>query len=761
MSKATAKLGGVTLAATLPVVWRLTTGTAPYQTVLAVHKSQWQQLRDRRGEDLTLEIVDSRGVMTSVRKVNVLHEVASESPNRVNFVVSDLRWRWNYPIVTRDYNVPRKTGVKSVLYPTTPAGPSVEIPSFDYLSYSLKDGKEVWSAKEVLVDVLELLNDALEDGEGGEGFTHFVESFPIEEGGEFSVQNLLLRDRGDIALGKAIGQIPGADIYVNLSGEVVVFDGADLDATEDYRQSLPPSTWDGDKDVLIDKAAIRPKTVEVFYTREVECVFDHEDNYPITGTSAARSLTGSEPYLDNVVSTVDLETTVSEFDPVQGKTVTKTVPPGTWVTFKGWLEAMNEDRPEGSMPWTFDTIRAHWFSGNMDAVLGARGSDLDEEANIALRVQMIKQHFRQTFRINPRYARSVRQLLAVRVAWIDPVSGTRAPATSWGQFCIVPSVKAYMAKRKEFVGPLLPGETNAGLFRNIDSLAPSRSGSRSVVTTPPSPAKVTILDRDLGVFRLDWVASPFGLTQGFVPCHLVDGKGDTRVATRDLSEQDKSPLMAGAKIVEGTNGIFLRKTSELKVLLTLVPNSPNNERQFHREVVGVEDIDPLFRSELRLQEGKGPTLQVYVPPGELTALFAWAEDETARTTVGELLGLDEESEEAGLEGPELPGFLAINVDQQLGDRHLVLHARSVAAEAIAAFADSRQGIVTTRLVDNASENLKIEGNVRGLTVRMERAPSGKVSTVHDFSGQPRPTSRFALLPDSVRTVVLGIVNRDQ
>lgn len=737
--KARITIGGVQLAGTQAVAWKFVGGVAPYTTTFSVHRAAWERLRGVVGRPLTLEIVDSRGVSTKVEQVYILHEAPSDTPHRVSFVVADKRWKWAYKLIARDFNMPRKTGDRTA-FNTVPIEAQTVVDKYDFLSYSL-DGERRWTAQRAVEEVLRLL-----EPQGAAGTTSFrIESFPIREtsgrgdAGEFTLQGVSLRDSGDVALSRLLSYVPGADVYIDAKGSAVLFDATDLDAVEQYFRQLPPTTYAGEAAAWVDRVHIRPGSVIVHYQREVECLFRFSDDYG-GGTQATPNR--SEPFLENVLPTVDPTTTISDFDPESGQVVQKQVPPGTWVPVNRWLAAMDATRPADSFPWTFDTIRRHWLKGDLDGVLGARGLDLAPTANVALRVQALKQHFRQTFRINRRYMERVRDILAVRVALLDPVTGARAPAAVWAQACSVPSTKGkYMASRSRD-----PERTK--VFLNLDYIAPSEAGT-PIVQTPPGPAAVNILDHELGIFRVEWILSPYGLVESFLPCHLVqEGSSGVPVSiTRDLALQDDKPVGAAMKVESGTNGIFLRDTLHLAVLLTIVPAAPNNERQFHRIEVEADNVAPLFRREFRIKDGQGPPLEVFIPPGEATARFAWANDAAATSTIQQLLGLNDQAA-VGLAG-DLSGFVLINEQ-----RHLQGHSASVAAELLTPFADNVQGQMATRVPD---DGLRLVGNMAGAVVRVAIAPSAKVDAVHQFPGQQRQISRFAVMPESTRQIVLGTI----
>lgn len=737
--KAVVKLGNVALAATTGIAWRFVGGTAPYSTVFEVHHSKWNRLKDQIGEPLQLKITDSRDNTITIEQVYILHEVQSSTPSQRAFMVADKRWKWGYKLMTRDYNMPRKTGDRTALN-TVPVETQTVVDKYDYLPYSLhgEQQERKWTAREIVEDVLE----ELEGDDGGTG-GYVIESFPIKDTsggnntGDFAVQNVTLRDAGDIALARALSYVPGADVYINAEGKAVVYDSTDLDDLEAYYQNLPLATYAGDKVVWVDRKQIRPGKVIVHYQRELELMVEFEDDYS-GGTSAAPI--SSAPFIENVCPTVDPETELEgEYDPELNQSPPKTVPAGTWVEMSVLLEAWDNDRPDGSLPWTFDTIKRHWLKGDLEGVLGARGLDLDSEANIAMRVQALRQHFRQSFRINRRFMERTRSLRAIRVGMLDPVTGARAPAAVWGQACIIPSTKGkYMAARGT------DDLSKLKVYRNVDYLAKGAQGN--ILQASPGPTRVNIVDEELGIFRLDWVVSPYGTTESFIPSKLVGENGAAKSVVRNLASQDDEPMGPAMVVESGSNGIFLADKMQYKAILTVVPSAPNNAKQFHKVEVEASDIATIFQSEFHIKDGEGPDLNLFVPPGEATARFALENDATAFGTVQDLFGLRNSE---GLEGPDLPGYVLMNEE-----RYLTGHAKSLAAESIASFADNPMGTLVTRMPDSG---IKLKGGMASAAVRVAPAGSAKVDAAHVFPGQQRQISRLAVMPESTRQMVLGIV----
>ena len=770
--KAKVTLGGVALVAHTGVTWRFQTGVAPYQTVMTAYKKDWDdRLESQRGQALELVIEDARGASMTIKQVWILHQLPSSGPNVVSFVVSDLRWRWPYRLVSRDYNIPKKTGNRTALQ-SVPVEQQVTVDEYQYRAYSLNDKKR-WTSKDAIEDILKELDKA-DDIPGspgsGAGGGYKIDSFPIdsgsEEDGQFTIQNVMLRDQGDVALARMLGYVPGAEVWIDPDGKATVIDGTDLDATERYVKDLPPVTWDGETSVTVERRYIRPKDVFVYYQREIEMLLEYSDDYT-GGTSADPPQ--NAPYLENVLPTTDPETTLSEYDPeINQITPRENVPPGTWVEVGKWLVSMNEIRPTGSLPWTFETIALHWQTGNLDAVLGGTGiymehdGSIEEERNrdnVAMRIQALKTHFRQTFRLSRRYTERLRDLQPVRAALLDPVTGARAPASVWGQACIVPSKKGLLVSSHK-------DAEKVGYFRNIDMLKPSREQNKNIIETAAGPTRVIILDQDLGIMRIEWIASPYGTVESITPCNLVNNGNQPAVPQRNLAVQDDQPVGVGMRIEEGTNEIKLSPRLTFKVLLTVVPCAPNNLDQFYQRRVTSGDVADIFRNEFRIQGGVGPQMHIFVPPGELTARFAWKDDKEARQTLETVMGIvdqptPENSQTGGSGGAGgnadssdeenggLKGFVLTNADPEIKQ-----HSQAVAAEALVPFADAVQGRVAGVMPD---KGLKIVGNMSGAMVHVAAAPSAKVSVLHEFPGQQKLVSRMAMLPESARHLILGTI----
>ena len=117
-----------------------------------------------------------------------------------------------------------------------------------------------------------------------------------------------------------------------------------------------------------------------------------------------------------------------------------------------------------------------------------------------------------------------------------------------------------------------------------------------------------------------------------------------------------------------------------------------------------------------------------------------------------MLGLNtDDPTEAGVEeGEYLPGYALIN-----RERELLANADAIAASELAAFADSRQGVVATIVPSNGK--LDLTGNIAGTSVQVTAAPTATVLAIHELPGRQQQLDRFALLPQAARQLILRLL----
>lgn len=755
--KAIVTIGRVPVAAIGTIVWKLQSGIAPYMATFTVSNKVWKaKLKHKKGSPVELMIIDSYGTMTKIEDLTIMYEAPSRSPNTTSFVVADRRWKWDRSLIVRDYNLSKRTGDINFDEKTLPIENKVPIPKYDYRPFSLKDGTEVWGAKDILEDILEQLEGPENGGNGSKRYK--IDS--VAPSGEFSVQNVSLSDPGSLALQRILAFIPGTEVYINMKGDAVVFNAVDMKGGEKYLKKLPPSTWEGDKHEFIDYGKIRPGGVNVYYEREVEIVCEYNDDFA-TGTQI--SLLKDDLWCENVIPTVYPKTEIEYYDPEEDTTIKVEVPPGTWVPVKDWLKAHDKIKPDGALPWTFKTLRIFWLNANLEGLLigtNLRGVGIPDKTNVLQAIRVLKEHFRQTFRISRRYMERFRDVKPFRVAMLDPITGARQQATVWGQMTVAPTNKGTMICTRD-------NKERAGTYYLIDSmpalLTEPEIKTANLVETDPGPQKMVFLDREIGIFRLESSESSYGTYGTSIPGFLTGADGRTpNIPIRDLGQQDNQgvSLGAGMRLGNGTNEFVLPYKYKFRVMFTMIPGSPNNKARMHKEVVTLDEIKKFYEGKVPIKKGFGPILEVFVPASEATARLAWKDDKLAEKSIAELIGLNEEDPtKGGIEDdPDTPDFNEANRPQGFiivnTQRELWSHSRAVAAEIMSVFIDGTQGRIATRV---PKDGIELKGNMRGTSIQVEGSPSSKTLAIHEFRGRSNPISRLALFPESARKIVLGIV----
>jgi len=759
VQKATVSLGGTMLAAVGSIVWKYTTGVHPYTSTMSVHEKNWEKLKAKKGQPISLVITNGYGVKTEIKKLYILEEVPSQKPHLVSFIVADSRWKWDRKIIIRDYNMSKRTGDVDFDNVTIPVDNKASIPKYDYRPFSLQHGEFVWRAKDCLEDFLEAMmpRDFSGGGAGEKGYK--IDS--LAPSGEFTIQNISLSDPGNLALQRLLSFIPGTSVWMDGEGIARIFNSMDTDASDTFIKGLPPSTWDGEKHQLIERMKIRPSAINVYYEREWELLLQYEDDLQ-EGTSA--SPVEDEPWVENVIPTVFEKTTVFVYDYEEKKIVERTVPPGTWVNAKEWLRVHNEllgpGAITGAMPWTFKTLRVFWIKGDLEGrLLGSEKRGVQGEkdtTNARQAIAALREHFRTTFMISRRWMERIRDIKAVRVALLDPVTGTRQVSSVWGELTVAPTTKGTMMHPR-----YEKGKEKTAMYYQIDSYPEE---GQNAVKVPPGPERLSFVDKEAGVFKISAGNGTYGTYNAVIPGHTEDAQGNHNVAIFDLGAQDEDGVAIGAgmRLQNGTNEFLLPRKYRFLAMVTIVPGSPNNKNRMHVEHVDHEKIAEMYDGRVKIERGEGPELDIFIPAAELTARYAWRFDEKAKASSIQLLGLDDDDPTTGGlrddpettkqdEGRYPPGMQWINEQREIWD-----HSRAVAAEAYSHFIDATQGRIATRVPDGNAK-FGLTGNMSGATISVDGAPSAKVKVISEFAGRVNPVSRLALMPESARKVVLGIV----
>ena len=389
MSPPRATLGGIPLTNAGPVAWNQTTGATPPMQTFVIHDSQWDAMEALFGTAVDLVITSETAPELRWTGLYPLREVVTRLPMHRAVVVSDIRWKWAREVYIKSFNVPRKTGERTIKN-GSPIEIAVDYDLFGYAYASLKpdgDTRRKWTAFDCIRDVLENVT-----GKVGGGFS--ILGMSLLNLPEISIEALEVAENADHAIDRMIRLVPQAMITVDKNGDAIVFDGTDREVAELVMADAGPPTVAGQIDRIIELKKLRPKRVHVYFAKEVELRFDSkEENEDPDRTVTQQQLDDEElTGMENVLPLPDPVTTIGDVDFYQG----------TWMPVKKAVEAWAEDmsglaRGDHTPPaLTMERIRALWF--RLEAVYTNFG-DLQQSgdsANWAARVMAIRQHYRQT-----------------------------------------------------------------------------------------------------------------------------------------------------------------------------------------------------------------------------------------------------------------------------------------------------------------------------------------------------------------------------
>jgi hypothetical protein len=718
-----ASLGGAPLNANGPVSWTQTTGTAaPFQTFM-VHEKSWDIIEGQLGQ-----FVELTGVIPW-KKLFLVREVPTSLPFMRSVLVSDIRYLWQREIIVRSMNIPRKTGDKRMV-----GGDIIElkhsVDTYQYADASLNDGAR-WRPQEAIRSVLGEL--AAKCGHG-----YSVKSMPIKEERELTVEGVEFADPGDTALGKLLMHIPHAEITVDSSGNAVVFDGTDLEASEEVMENAGPATVAGQIDRIINLDAIRPSSIYVYFAKEVELRFDSEvesDDVPAADTSP----TDQPPEVKEPNESMSMENVLPLPDPyttIAGKGV---LAQGTYVTFKEALAAWNKDIPSLGKkvpPPTLNlaSVRKHWWL--LDTVYAPVGNLTLNAAqlNWAARISAIRQHYRQTFRINPNWMAAIRDLIPFRVGILDPVSGARAPSQAWSQYCIEPTGKIHTLTDIANDDDLQFYWLNCDSYPGIDA---------EVYAKAPSPALVQVADRDLGILHINYQSDRYQNRSNIHPSMMkADQAGKVQAPTRDLSKQLLRVIAKDAKVSGTGPQLPLAEDFRVAIVITAMPFTPNHEGRLLRWDVDPKDVQPFLSERFQVSSGQGRPWHIFVPPSLMTAWYALQQTNAGRIGARRLFGFDQAP--AGQDNDSAAGYSVMNSDAMIPAM-----ARAAAIAQWAAFVNQREGTRSVHLQPDIAPVGAIQ------SVRHSVGPDGRLITNISMPSSRRPTSALAFVAYEQRPVILG------
>lgn len=743
-----AKLGTVFLLANRDVGWSFTSGVRPHQQVFEVTAGDVDTLVEagREQKDLTLEIEDTgskaeAGSVLKVKGLNVLQQMPTSLVPTGAVLVSDRRWKWQRKHILRRFNFRRKTGNRRKIEDEEVQFDQLleNVDIFGFAIWSLKPPgfNTPWTPLEALIDVLEEVNEdpVIIDLDQGE-----LETTPIE--------GLEIDDPGDSAVNRILAFLPGVSLYVNAEGKVVVYNQRgkkENDGLSAVLKVAGPPIIGGQVLQFVDFSIIRPSKINVLFTREHELRFDSSSQKdPVTtigGPDESR-------IMENVLPVPDVELEIEL--PGGAK---ETVVAGTWITFDQAIKAWNDSLPGPTIVGLVDievTPLSHiiireglpWFTGllNHYVTLGVLDADIDW----ALRISTIRQHYRQTFRINRRWMDRLLTLRPNLATVIDPTTGIRAKARVYASFCMRPSNRGNIADGgSSFMGLNVrshPSDVvDPGTFFSGKGDAPLAFGKAS-------PAILSIVDPDLGIIRIDFRRDPLGRYDDFLPS-IIDGLPTAEV--NNLSVPG-APIRFWSEISSGVIGGLpnLREKHFVSILLSGIPAAPNNQSNLFRQEVFPSDVEAAFPSlKGLLTNSNGPEWTIRVGPTTETARMAWFD--IVDTSIEESFGVVNADPDEGIASESINDFL----------RGILSNQNEVEDVAIAA-----AGVVYSALIDRWQGGKEVRmkpkmtpvGSLTSIQHRL--SPTGAATTILNLPPELAKLDLFSLLDENTRRTIMKLVD---
>lgn len=559
-------------------LWGLTAGVGPFQREVVLGRATAEKVLERagpRGGPVSVEIAWAGGDV-KIDGVWVLRSGPGDDPvNTLSLLLSDGRIWWPRRPVVAEYNVRRRSGdVRLVDGEVTPLQVRRRVPDVDYVRATLKNGTTLWTAAEVLADVMRIV----EPGKFTPGPVLFQDV----------VLDTRIRLPGPEALGVVLGLLPGVSPAPTLGGSFTTIN--ELDGSEVAAAAALGDPASGSWGVPDTSAAI-PLKGRVYFDREWEIRVDAEESGSLVTRPAVRP-GREEPLAENVARVTDPTLTVNG----------ELVQAGTWVPLLTRLlpaiQAKNDAPPAANGPLTAARLRRHTLAG-MSGLLRLFVAGNPPGAVDQLwcrRLSEIQGSYRRVFRILPQWMDKVASVRAARVAVADPETGTRARADAYFDHTVKPSNLGLAAE----------AGGRHDLHWSVTSWAANLRDAKV------APADVTVLDEQLGIFRVDPVPDEYGFGAVVAPGTLVDPV--------------RADPASGAKTKLLWNQTSLAEPWQLSVVLSMTQASPADRTRMHAEEVSLEQALRLLPG-ARAPKAAGPDYDLLC--SDVTVKSAWRDEDRA------------------------------------------------------------------------------------------------------------------------------------
>lgn len=644
------------------VSWSLRSGVQPVMESFDVRPEDAKQLLSVIKSPVTLKIEGDGNRNQTIKNLWVVSEAPANDPFLRTIVLSDRRWFWPYALVVKRYNMRRAIGHKRAPSPIAELGQVV--PEVQFIKWTMKNPsgaapESLWKATEIIEDVLLSVFKSEQDFWGGSPEIIYERGMELHNR-TLSLENIEIDDNGDSAINRALSYIPESSIYLDTNGDVFVYSKTSGLESAEVDRAGPEFVGSGQIKLIANDITL-PKKIRVWFTREVEV--RHDFNEVAEGGSVTRLEDGDPENPSREMANVL---------PVPDFTLTSngiSYPQGAWIWIEDALTAWGTPPGIGGTRLGHDLIQKMMvpFMDIASAMQLTGARDVDNDW--ASRINAIEANYRRRFRINKLWVDRTLSIRDYRVSTVDVQSGARGKAEYYSDYAKLYSTRSIFKNRAaghpSQYAVNITGYPSSG---NIDS------------TTKPVPAEVSVDDEEQGILSVSFLSDPARVYHQFLPSKIENMPGGD-LDTLNVSFTD---------LVDGETIPKLESAHKSFVILTEVPLAPNNLQQLHAVEVNVSDVtDTLPR--LTNQKGLGPTMNVRVRAGLVTAKFRW--DDSRSEDIERMFGSN-----GGIQDDAI-GFasdLLINGDPVIGNKEASINeiAKAVATSIWATYINRREGVAT-------------------------------------------------------------------
>lgn len=725
----TATLNGIPLIGSEPVKWTLREGTFPNIETYVMAPDDAKAFVGNPGP-YTLLITPEEGKALKVENLYVLKVLPGSVPFENRVMVADRRCWWSlWHLGPRRYNMRRATGVKRLVSNTEFAQPFDTAPDLAYADYSVDSGpveanssaRRPWVARRIFNDILQTLSDK-ERRDFGRQFKVIVRDEVGSKLTPLPVEELQVDDSGDAAVNRILQYFPEAALYINPSGDAVVYSRATGKEADIVKGILPEIAFEGHTD-LVKNSNIRPRAIHVLFTRKLEYRVNFIENSLASGATVTSDGIAADR-MDNVLPLPDYSL------PVNGKVLNQ----GTYITVDDAFRSWGPLPIQGVTRNLDHDIARRAFVPGMDLweALAITGEQVPQDGTLADwigRLAALQSHYRTTFGLSKKLMDKVLLVESFRVATINPQTGQRAPAVAFGDYCIIPTQR--LRRKRAGNGEQMPYAINRTAY-------PTDGGTLDS-TVRPSPAVVSILDEDQGIIHLEYSIDPARTYEMILPSQIES----STIPTSNIRNQDLP--IAFNSVIENTQAPMLSSSFKCCVLLTVTPASPNTEAQLHKIVIKPNDVAGLLpdTKAAALNDAKGPTMEIRISGAIEVARVQWLD--ARKNDIEKAIGIQSGE-------PDLSG-LVINegTTSANGGASLNNIALAQAASIYASLVDRYQGEGTGYM----NAGLEPAGYVGAIehNVGIDAVATTRVSFPEDV----QPISLFSYLGAGDRKVIMKLV----